>query len=38
MNIYQRINEVRKKVDYAKKEKAVESYKAVTHDQITALT
>ena len=38
MNIYQRINEVRKKVDYAKKDKAVEGYKAVTHDQITALT
>ena len=38
MNIFQRLNEVRKVVDYAKKEKAVESYKAVTHDQITALT
>lgn len=38
VNIYQRINEVRKKVDYAKKDKAVEGYKAVTHDQITALT
>ena len=38
MNIYQRINEVRKAVVYAKKEKAVEGYKAVTHDQITALT
>lgn len=38
MNIYQKINEVRKKVEYVKKEKAVESYKAVTHDQITALT
>jgi hypothetical protein len=38
MNIYQRINEVRKKVDYATKNKAVEGYKAVTHDQITSLT
>ena len=38
MNIYQRINEVRKAVDYAKKDKAVEGYRAVTHDQITALT
>ena len=38
MNIYQRINEVRKLVDYAKKEKQVEGYKAVTHDQITGLT
>ena len=37
-NIFQRINEVRKVVGYAKKEKAVETYKAVTHDQITALT
>lgn len=38
MNIYQRINEVKKLVDYIKKEKAVENYKAVTHDQVTALT
>lgn len=40
MNIYQRINEVRKVVDYARKEKTVGEggYKAVTHDQITALT
>lgn len=37
MNIYQRINEVRKKIDYIKKEKAVQNYKAVTHDQVTAL-
>ena len=37
LNIYQRINEVRKKVSYAKKDKAVEGYKAVTHDAITAL-
>lgn len=38
MNIYQRLNEVRKAVDYAKKDKKVEGYMAVTHDQITALT
>lgn len=40
MNVYQRINEVRKVVDYARKEKTVGEggYKAVTHDQITALT
>jgi hypothetical protein len=38
LNIYQRLNEVRKAVDYVKKEKKVESYTAVTHDQITALT
>lgn len=37
MNIHQRINEVRKKVDYIKREKAVQTYKAVTHDQVTAL-
>jgi len=38
MNIYQRINEVRKAVDYVQKKKQVETYKAVTHDQITAMT
>jgi hypothetical protein len=37
LNIQQRINEVKKKIDYIKKEKAVESYKAVTHDQVTAM-
>jgi hypothetical protein len=37
MNIYQRVNEVRKKVWYAKKDKAVQGYKAVTHDAVTAL-
>lgn len=36
MNIYQRINEVRKKVAYIRKEKKVETYMAVTHDQVTA--
>jgi len=40
LNIYQRINAVRKKVGYIKKDKAVStgggSYKAVTHDQVTA--
>ncbi len=38
MNIYQRINEVRKAVESVRKEKKVEGYLAVTHDQITALT
>lgn len=40
MNIYQRINEVRKAVDYAKKDKRVGEggYLAVTHDAVTALT
>ena len=36
-NLFQRINEVRRKVDYLKKEKAVQNYKAVTHDQVTAI-
>lgn len=38
MNIYQRINEVRKAVDKIAKDKKVESYMAVTHDNVTALT
>jgi hypothetical protein len=40
MNIYQRINEVRKAVDYIRKDKKVEGsgYMAVTHDAVTALT
>lgn len=39
LNIHQRINEVRKKVGYAKKDKEVsgQGYKAVTHDAVTAL-
>jgi hypothetical protein len=37
MNIYERVNEVRKRVGYAQKDKAVEGYKAVTHDAVTAL-
>ena len=36
MNIYQRINEVRKETAYLKKDKKVESYWAVTHDMVTA--
>ena len=38
LNIYERINAVRLKVEYIKKDKAVQNYKAVTHDQVTALT
>lgn len=38
MNIYQRINEVRKAVEKVAKDKKVEGYMAVTHDQVTALT
>lgn len=41
MNIYQRINEVRKAISYVQKDKSVStgggSYRAVSHDQITAL-
>lgn len=41
MNLYQRINEVRKSIDYIKKDKSVStggsSYQAVTHDQVTAM-
>lgn len=40
MNIYQRINEVRKEVEYVKKDKKVGEgggYMAVTHDAVTAL-
>ena len=36
MNIHQRINEVKKEVEYVKKDKKVESYWAVTHDMVTA--
>lgn len=40
-NLFQRINEVRKHIDYIQKDKAVStgggSYKAVTHDQVTAI-
>lgn len=41
LNIYQRINEVRKKVEYVQKQKSVStgggSYKAITHDEITGI-
>jgi hypothetical protein len=39
LNIYQRINEVRKKATYVQKDKTVagQNYKAVTHDAVTAL-
>jgi len=37
MNIYQRVNEVRKKIEYIKKDAAVQGYMAVTHDAVTAL-
>lgn len=41
MNLFQRINEVRKAIAYVKKDKAVStgkgSYMAVTHDMVTAI-
>ena len=37
LNIYQRINAVQAKIDYIKRDKVVQTYKAVTHDQVTAL-
>jgi hypothetical protein len=41
LNLFQRINECRKKIDYIQKDKSVStgggSYKAVTHDAVTAI-
>ena len=41
MNLYQKINEIRKEVDYIQKDKSVStgggSYKAVTHDAVTSI-
>lgn len=41
LNIYQRINEVRKKIEYVRKDKEVKTkqggYKVVTHDAVTGL-
>ena len=38
LNLFQRLNEIRKKVSYIRKDKSVETYKAVTHDAVTAET
>lgn len=38
MNIYQRLNEVKKEVHYVQKDSRVQGYKAVTHDMVTAAT
>lgn len=38
LNVYQRLNEIKKAVKYIQKDKKVESYMAVTHDAVTALT
>jgi len=37
LNIYQRINEVRKAVSFIQKDATVQTYKAVTHDNVTAV-
>ncbi|MEW8481871.1 MAG: ERF family protein [Candidatus Thiodiazotropha endolucinida] len=36
LNVYQRVNEVRKEVEYIKKDAIVQGYSAVTHDMVTA--
>lgn len=38
LNIYQRVTKIREAVEYIRKDKKVESYMAVTHDAVTALT
>jgi hypothetical protein len=35
-NVYQRINAIREKVDYIKKDAKVEGYQVVTHDAVTS--
>ena len=35
LNVFQRINEIRKKVAYLKKDAKVQGYKAITHDAVT---
>lgn len=37
LNIYQRVNEVRKMVLYVQKDKTVQNYKAVSHDMVVAM-
>ena len=37
-NVYQRLVEIKKEIDYIKKDKKVESYMAGTHDAVTAVT
>ncbi len=38
MNIYQRLNEIKKEIKYIKKDTTVQSYKALSHDMVTAST
>jgi hypothetical protein len=37
VNVYQKINEVMKKVSYVKKDTQVQNYKAVSHDQVVSI-
>lgn len=36
LNVFQRINAIKERVAYVRKDKTVENYKAVTHDAVTA--
>ena len=36
LNVYQRLNEIRRKVGYIQKDAKVQGYKAVTHDMVTS--
>jgi hypothetical protein len=36
LNVFQRINAIKERVAYVRKDKQVENYKAVTHDAVTA--
>lgn len=36
LNIYQKLNEIRKEVAYLQKDAQVESYRAITHDMVTS--
>lgn len=38
LNVHQRLNEVRKAVGYIKKDKQIQTYMAVSHDAVVALT
>lgn len=38
LNLWQRLNEIRKKVQYIRKTQKVETYMAITHDAVTAET
>lgn len=38
LNLFQRLNVIKSKVEYVRKDKQVDNYKAVTHDAVTAET